>query len=166
MTKSGLADSPFFTKPANAVTPPPPTITNTATITDEHPIEKTSKKISSLHISKPKTSIRLQQRDATIPRNHATVVPRHHNTMVSSNQDTMIEVVRKAVKEMGKEAATHRFTVDEKRAVLDLIYSYKGMGLKTSENEVARIAINYILEDYKQNGRMSILDKVLKALNE
>ena len=166
MNKSGLADSPFFTKPANAVIAPPPTLNTTASVTAEQPIPKPSKKSSSIHISKPKTAMKLLERDTTTPSNHDTVIPRHHDTMVSSNQDTTIEIVRTAVKDMGKEAATHRFTIDEKKAVLDLIYSYKGAGLKTSENEVARIAINYILEDYKQNGRNSILDKVLKALNE
>ncbi len=94
------------------------------------------------------------------------MTPRNHDTMVSSNHDTIIQIVRKSVKELGKEAATHRFTVEEKRAVLDLIYIYKNAGIKTSENEVARIAINYILEDYKQNGQNSILDQALKALNE
>ncbi|MBL8049643.1 MAG: hypothetical protein JNM46_00335 [Anaerolineales bacterium] len=166
MSKSGLADSPFFAKPTNEVAPPPPVLTPIDIVADEHLSEKPSKKSNPLHLSKPKTATKPQQRDTVIPSNHATVVSRHHDTMVSSNHDTTIEIVRKAVKEMGKEAATHRFTVDEKRAVLDLIYSYKGLGLKTSENEVARIAINYILEDYKQNGRNSILDKVLKALNE
>ena len=162
MSKSGLADSPFFAKPTSLIPTPP----STPNVNDEPPVQKPISKKTSAHISKPKSTVKLQQRDTTIPSNHATVIPRHHDTMVSSNHDTTIEIVRKAVKEMGKEAATHRFTVDEKRAVLDLIYSYKGLGLKTSENEVARIAINYILEDYKQNGRNSILDKVLKALNE
>jgi hypothetical protein len=166
MSKSGLADSPFFTKPTNEVVPPPPALSPTTTVIDKHPNEKPSKKSNPLHTNKPKTATKPQQRDTTIPSNHATVIPRHHDTTIPSNRDTTIEIVRKAVKEMGKEAATHRFTVDEKRAVLDLIYSYKGLGLKTSENEVARIAINYILEDYKQNGRNSIIDKVLKALNE
>jgi hypothetical protein len=78
----------------------------------------------------------------------------------------MVETVRKAVKEIGKEAATHRFTPEEKRAVLDIVYSYKGSGIRTSENEVARISINFILEDYKENGRNSLLDLVLRALNQ
>jgi len=162
MSKSGLADSPFFARPTNAVIAPP----SASIVIEEQPQQKPLKKRNSSRISKSKSAEKPQQSDIVIPSNHATVVSRHHDTTVSSNHDTMIEIVRKAVKEMGKEAATHRFTVDEKRAVLDLIYSYKGLGLKTSENEVARIAINYILEDYKQNGRNSILDNVLKALNE
>lgn len=97
-------------------------------------------------------------RDTKQPRNQSTVVPRHH--------DTMIELVRKAVKDFGKEAATHRFTLEEKRAIADIIYSYERRGLRTSENEVTRVAINFILGDYKQNGENSILHRVLAALNE
>ena len=151
MTKSGLADSPFFSRPPNvSISVPSPAM--------QKPTEKVSKEVQSPEQNSFK--------ETKWPRYHDTMPPRNHDTVVSSNHDTMVEIVRMAVKELGKEAATHRFTVEEKKAVLDLIYSYKGSGIKTSENEVARIAINYILEDYKQNGQNSILDKVLKALNE
>ena len=75
-------------------------------------------------------------------------------------------MVRKAVKEFGKEAATHRFTVAEKREVADIIYTYKNQGIKTSENEITRIAVNFIMEDYRENGKNSVLHKILEALNE
>ncbi len=151
MSKSGLADSPFFSQPSKqsveAVDPSPEKQSTTA--------EK----------GKPQQQEENSQRTIK-PRHQDTVVSSNHDTMPSRTHDAMLETVRKAVKELGKEAATHRFTVEEKRAVLDIIYSYKSSGIKTSENEVARIAINYILEDYKQNGRNSILDQVLRALNE
>ena len=75
-------------------------------------------------------------------------------------------MVRQAVKKLGKEAATHRFTQEEKSALADLIYAYKGQGLKTSENEITRVAINFIISDYKENGKNSVLDRALKALNK
>ena len=50
------------------------------------------------------------------PPNHDTMQPRNHDTVVSRYHDTTIETVRKAVKVLGKEAATHRFTIEEKRA--------------------------------------------------
>jgi hypothetical protein len=78
----------------------------------------------------------------------------------------MVEFVRKAVKEFGKEAATHRFTGEEKKAIADIIYAYKARDVKTSENEIARIAVNFIIQDYRENGENSILDKVLRALKE
>jgi len=151
MTKSGLADSPFFSRPPNVSIPVPSPVVHKST-------EKVGEDIQS--------SDKNNFKETKMRRHRDTMTPRNHDTVVSSNHDTTVEIVRKAVKELGKEAATHRFTLEEKKAVLDLIYSYKGSGIKTSENEVARIAINYILEDYKQNGQNSILDKVLKALNE
>jgi hypothetical protein len=100
------------------------------------------------------------------PGNRDTMKPSNHDTTVSWYHDTIIERVRKAVKDFGKEAATHRFTVEEKKAIADIIYSYKNRGIRTSENEIARIAVNFIVEDYRENGENSVLDKALKALNE
>ena len=94
-----------------------------------------------------------------------TMPSREHDTTVSRHHDTIFEAVRKAVKEFGKEAATHRFTLDEKKAIADLVYTYKRKNIKTSENEITRIGVNYLLQDHKENGRMSILNRVIKALN-
>jgi len=69
------------------------------------------------------------------------------------------------VKQLGKEAATHRFTTDEKRRLKAIEHAYLEKGIRTSENEITRISINYMLEDYKTNGRESILAQVLKLLN-
>lgn len=90
--------------------------------------------------------------------NHDTVIPRNH--------DTIIENIRKAVKSFGKEAATHRFTLEEKQKIADVIYTYKRHGMQTSENEITRIAINFVVNDHTKNGENSILGLVLKALNE
>ncbi len=84
---------------------------------------------------------------------------------ITGSKVDMVESIRKRVKQFGKEAATHRFTLEEKKILSDLIYAYKGQGIKTSENEVTRIAINYINEDYKKNGENSVLDKVLQKLH-
>jgi hypothetical protein len=163
MKKSGLSASPFFSNP-------PQTLDATPSPVVEKPAKKSNKKGNSV-TNEDQTSLHRdttvsRHHDTVIPSNHDTVTPRHRDTVVPDNDDVMIEMIRKSVKELGKEAATHRFTVEEKRGVSDLIYAYKGAGIKTHENEVARIALNYILEDYKQNGKNSILDKVLKALNE
>jgi hypothetical protein len=107
------------------------------------------------------------------PTPHATTTPRHHDTMVSRHHDTttppvetdIFEVVRKSVKQIGKEAATHRFTLDEKNLLADIEYTYKRQGIRTSENEITRIAINYFTEDYRINGEESLLANILKRLN-
>ncbi len=100
----------------------------------------------------------ISNRDTTTPRNHDTVIPRYHATM--------LEEVRKAVREFGKEAATHRFTLAEKRAIADIVHAYKQRGIRMSENEIARIAINFVVGDYRENGKNSVLEKVIKLLNE
>lgn len=97
-----------------------------------------------------------------IPGNHEPMTPRHRENANPS----MVETVRKAVKQVGKEAATHRFTIDEKRAIADIVYTYGRQGYRTSENEIARIAINWLVQDYQRNGPESVLEQVCKALRE
>ncbi len=118
------------------------------------------------------TSTKSRQKEET-PSRHDTVIPRHHDTTVPHNHETMIpreeqevfEAVRKSVKQIGKEAATHRFTLDEKNQLADIEYTYKRQSIRTSENEITRIAINYFIEDYRNNGEESLLAKILKRLN-
>lgn len=85
--------------------------------------------------------------------------------MTPRYRDTSVETVRAAVKVFGKEAATHRFTVEEKKVIRDIVYAYEGRGIRTSENEISRIGVNFLIEDYRANGENSLLHKVLTALN-
>ena len=78
----------------------------------------------------------------------------------------MVRRLRKAVKQIGKEAATHRFTLEEKAGLADTVYTYGRQGTRTSENEIVRIGVNWLLEDYRENARQSVLHKVLRALKE
>jgi hypothetical protein len=111
--------------------------------------------------------------DTVIPRYHDTTIPKHHDTTVSSNHDTtvspgddgMIEEVRRAVKQVGKEPATQRLTLEEKQTLRSIEFTYGQQGIITSGNEILRIATNYILRDYQKNGEHSILAKVLRSLN-
>jgi hypothetical protein len=147
MKKSGLADSPFFSQPRINENASPPL----------EKINSTNKKSS-----KPKKS----KSKPVKPSNHETVTPRYHDTTIPRYHDAIIELVRKAVKELGKEAATHRFTLEEKRAIAELIFTYKNRGIRTSENEITRIAVNFIIQDYRENGEESVLHKALNALND
>jgi hypothetical protein len=107
--------------------------------------------------------------DTTIPRHHDTAVsampPRNQDTTVAHAEDDILDVVRRAVRQIGKEAATHRFTTDEKNSLADIEYTYRRQGIRTSENEITRIAINYFIEDYRTNGDSSLLANILKRLN-
>ena len=150
MKKSGLADSPFFSMPQKTkrgTTPPSNAV----------PAKKGKSKVED-HIGKAKATKPPSNRDTMTSRNHAITTSRHH--------DAIIEFIRKSVKVVGKEPSTHRLTPEEKKAITDIIYAYKGNGIKTSENEIARIAINFVVNDYRANGENSILHKVIRALNE
>ena len=112
----------------------------------------------------------------TRPRTHAPPQATQHLSNESSNQasmhastlankDALIETIRKTVKQIGKETTFIRLTPDEKRQLRAIDYTYKSHGIKTSENEIGRIGINFLLEDYKAHGEASILARVLAALN-
>ncbi|MBZ0282468.1 MAG: hypothetical protein K8L97_17135 [Anaerolineae bacterium] len=109
----------------------------------------------------------------TQPIEQDTTVSRYHDGMVSppsvtvfEKQDDLMGQVRKAVKAFGKEAATHRFTQAEKQAIAAVVFAYRGKNIRTSENEITRIAINYLISEYHQKGENSILHKALISLNE
>ena len=89
-----------------------------------------------------------------------TTIPRHHDIPTP----VMVKGIRKAVKQLGKEAATHRFTREEKAAIARIVFTYGQQEIRTCENEVTRIGINWLLEDYQANGKGSVLHKVLAAL--
>ncbi len=152
MRRSGLADSPFFSasqKPA----------TDAAPLSEMPPAENDQKK------GKSRTGPQRGAKPAGQPASHDTMIPRNRETTASQHPETLIESIRKAVKEFGKEAATHRFTMEEKKAIADIVYAYKVRGVRTSENQIARIAVNLVVSDHRKNGDKSILDRALIALN-
>ena len=96
------------------------------------------------------------------PEQRETEIPRHHATMVPA----MLRQVRQAVRRIGKEAATYRFTREEKDKLAETIYTEGRAGIKTCENEIVRIAVNWLLEDQRARGEISVLAQALKALRE
>lgn len=97
--------------------------------------------------------------DTKTPSNHGIVTPLNHDT-------TAIEYIRKAVKDFGKEAATHRFTLAEKQDLAELVYLFKKLEVRTSENEITRIAINWLIRNHQLNADQSVLHKALNALHK
>src|SRR5258708_34766136 len=63
--------------------------------------------------------------------------------VVSRYHDTSLDLVKQAVKELGKEATTYRFTLLEKRSLAEVVYAYRSRSIKTTENEIIRVALNY-----------------------
>jgi len=175
--KSGLADSPFFAPapgPAeearepetsyqetdNAL-PSTPSIAPELVLSPEKPSDK-----QAADTRQRAARVRSVEKDTAAPSIQSTINASNNASMHALLQDGMIETIRKAVKDVGKDSATYRFTPEEKKALLELGFSFKMQGYKTSENELVRIAINFILEDQRLSGRESVLQKVLEALNK
>jgi hypothetical protein len=159
---AGSGIGAFFSSSSVGKQVPPPSEIYTA----QKPIRKSPNPTVVSNKQEVTKKAKQKSKAITIPRNHATMPPRNHATMPPRYHDTVVEMIRKAVKELGKEAATHRFTVEEKKMLVDIVYSYKRQGIKTSENEITRIAVNFIVNDYKENGKNSVLEKALRALKE
>jgi hypothetical protein len=86
------------------------------------------------------------------------------SSLLANYPDSMIEMIRKSVKTTGKEVSFVRLTLEEKKQLADIVYTLKSQKIKTTENEINRIAINFLLEDYRLNGENSVLARVLAAL--
>jgi len=101
------------------------------------------------------------------PRKHVTQqaseMASGHARMLAPDAQ-VIEGIRKTVKVTGKEVSFIRLTPDEKQELADIVYTYRRQGKKTTENEIARIALNYLLADYHASGELSVLARVIEAL--
>jgi hypothetical protein len=122
---------------------------------------------SSYFRNNPSTlSIENVQKEKPLPQEkEATKLPSKHGTVIPQDQGTIHEEIRKAMKVYGKEAATHRFTSAEKAAMAEIIFAYTQKGIRTNENEITRIAINFIIKDYRLNKKKSTLHNILKLIN-
>lgn len=89
---------------------------------------------------------------------------KHASTLANSDYVEFVSEIRRAVKVPGKEVTYVRLTPQEKQQLADVVYTYKRQGRRTSENEIGRIAINFLMADYRANGGNSMLAKVLEAL--
>jgi hypothetical protein len=109
--------------------------------------------------TQPRAPASAQKRESNKPN-----VPKSSPDQLPSPE--LVERLRKAVKTSGKEAATHRFTSREKARIAEVVYTYGRRGYRTCENEIVRVATNWLLEDYRAHGQGSVLHEVLRALKE
>jgi hypothetical protein len=155
-------ESIFFPPAPQSVQPPALPQAQQVTKTEASPIKLSNRRHAKPSgASAPKAETPRTQESVVI-RNPETGPPRHHDTMTPP----MVEGVRKAVKRVGKEAATYRFTPEEKQHLADIVYTYGRQGYRTSENEITRIAVNWLLWDYQEQGEHSVLARLLKVLHE
>ena len=103
----------------------------------------------------------------TVDRKHASRGASTLASMVDGQDlvgDDVIQIIRKTVKVPGREVSFVRLSPAEKGQLADIVYTYKRQGKKTSETEINRIAVNYLIADYKTNGEHSVLARVIDAL--
>jgi hypothetical protein len=86
------------------------------------------------------------------------------SSTLASYPVSMIESIRKTVKVPGKEVSFSRLTPQEKNRLRDILYTFRRQGMKVSENEINRIAVNFLIQDFQVYGRASVLARVIAAL--
>ena len=130
-------------------------------------VEKSSRKPIPNQASSP-IYLPAKKKNDTVDRsesNHASI----DASTLAYVQDDIVETVRKTVKQVGRDTLYVRLTADEKHQVASVVYAlnevYRGESRKTSENEIGRIGVNFLLEDHKVNGKQSVLARVLAALH-
>ncbi|HWQ04614.1 MAG TPA: hypothetical protein VN452_04590 [Longilinea sp.] len=156
----------FFAKPA-AMTPFPIQEPKPETKAEEIiQIDKSEPQLKPVVPSRPSSKTN-EQTPELYNQHYSSNTSKQASKQTNQNND-LIKTIRKAVRQVGKEVLFVRLSPDEKKAIGSIVYSfnelYRGEGRKTSENEIGRIGLNYLLEDYRQNGNNSILAQVLAAL--
>ena len=159
------ASSPEAAAEAAAPSPPPTEIASS----ESSKVTKAGVPVSpgeqERNVPSPSRATRVETRASSptvtpTPGHPDTVTPRRRGVVARAT----VRAIRKAVLQVGKEAATHRFTVAEKEALAEIVYTYRRQGIRTSENELVRIGVHRLVDDYRQNGPRSVLQRVLRAL--
>lgn len=133
-------------------------VTSEEVATDEQETVPAPTSAAIAEVAKEETEPKPKSRRPT--RSRSVTTPNGGN-----DQAELIELIRKNVKPVGKEAAFCRFTPEEKSALGDVVYTYKRNGIRTSENEIVRVAVNWLIENYHADGQHSVLAQVLEQLN-
>ena len=75
-----------------------------------------------------------------------------------------VDALQQNLKTIGKEIYYVRITPEEKARIEDVLHALKRRGLRTSANELGRIALNQLLADYEARGEESMLIRVLSRM--
>ena len=87
-----------------------------------------------------------------------------YNVMTSSLHDVNLRVWRDTIENTETHNSSLRLTTEEGEQIEDLITNLKRKyKIKTSLNEVARLGLLHIVQDFKKNGEDSLIYKVKKS---
>jgi len=99
--------------------------------------------------------------DTVIPRYHDTTVSRHHDTVIPPegksikpisrdfDNPELIEKIVNELKQVGSQPTTYRFTQEEKSRLAMVIFNLSN-DYRVSENELVRIALNFLLDHLEE----------------
>lgn len=92
-------------------------------------------------------------------------VPPKVPVVVPTDTSDYVDVVRKAVKWPGKEGANLRLTQEEVARLKAAIRHFEDKGYYTDRTQLTRIALNYALYDFEQNGDKSMLAEIMERIH-
>ena len=69
-----------------------------------------------------------------------------------------------ALQSIGSQKGTMRLSAEERGLLKSAVYNYEANGINISENEIIRIALNYLLEEDEYPDSGSQLDQIIKEL--
>ncbi len=141
--------------------------------TPKHAVEPIEKKEITSKLANKQTDKEVNKQDSNVASLQTSNQTSLHDSInaskhasVLATQPDIIEIIRKIVKTPAKEEVIYvRVSKEEKNQLGDIEYTYDRQGIDTSGNELGRIAVNFLIADYKANGENSILAKVLTALH-
>jgi hypothetical protein len=136
---------------------------------------KESESASDSPATNEQESKQTSQRKHAHARMHASMHSRPHagehaeasEAKLTANGDDseLVERIRKTVRNTGRGQYSYvRVTEEEKAALADFLHAYGRRNTKSSETEVMRIGLGFLLADYEEKGNDSLLIKVLTAL--
>lgn len=88
-----------------------------------------------------------------------------HTDIQDSNNTDLYDYIRGVVRNENKELSPLRISAYEKDFIVDVVYALKKKyKIKSDQTLITRIALVYMLSDFKANGKESILVKSLERI--
>lgn len=114
----------------------------------------------------PKTQEEKKPEESVKARTDANAHARTHTRMdVSTKSDLAESLHRKLQQKHHLSSYTFRYRLEELEALRKLDEKFeKSHPNKMSKNDLVRIGVNWLLEDYEQNGEKSILARILARM--
>lgn len=128
------------------------------------PLESLSPDAAEADASVPQEAPKPTRRKTSQPSSPSNGVAHSSKAALAPVDANAVEAIRQVLKIPGREVSYVRLTPEEKARLSDIVYTYKRQGQKTSETEINRIALNYLMLDFHEHGEQSVLARVLAAL--